>query len=100
MGSEMCIRDRAVIMKEELSWVFYSGVERMDSISLGSKNEHSLTSTKTVKNLVTMKTYLLPLPLPPKKNLVKGEFMPSINLLKRTLKLLRTVRISCSNDAC
>ena len=35
----------AVIMKEEQSWVFYSGVERMDSISLGSKNEHSLTST-------------------------------------------------------
>ena len=65
-----------VIMKVEHAWVCYSRVERMDS--LGSKNEHSLTSTKTVKNLwlITMKThcyttltYLPPLPFPQKKNL-------------------------------
>ena len=96
-------------MKVEHALVCYSGVERMDS--LGSKNEHSLTSTKTMKNLwlITMKThccttltYLLPLPFPPKKNLVKGEFtgMLSMNLLKRTLNLVRTVRMSCSNDVC
>ena len=85
-----------------------SGVERIDTLC--SKNEHSLNSTKTVKNfwLITMKThccttltYLLPLPFPPeKKYIVKGEFILSMNLLKRTLNLLRTVRISCSNDAC
>ena len=72
----------AGVMKEEHSWVFYSGVERMDSISLGSKNENSLTSTKTVKNLwlVTMKTnfcimltYLLLLPFPPKIKSCQGR---------------------------
>ena len=83
------------------------GVERFDK--LRSKNENSLNFTKTVKNLslITLKThccttltFLPPLPLPPKKNVAKGEFILSLNLPKRALNVLRTVRISCSNDAC
>lgn len=86
----------AVIMKEEQSWVFYSGVERMDSISLGSKNEHSLTSTKTVKNLwlVTMKThfcitltYLLPLPFPPKIKSCQGKTYALNKFTGKNIKL-------------
>ena len=98
-------------MKVEHAWVCYRGVERIDTLC--SKYEHSLNSTKTVKNLwlITMKTncctkltYLrttaFPHPPPPRKNVVKGEFVLSMNLLKRTLNLLRTVRKSRSNDAC
>ena len=85
-------------MKVEHACMCVSGVECIDTLC--SKNEHSLNSTETVKNfwLITMKThccttltYLL---------VVKGEFILSMNSLKRTLNLLRTVRISCSNDAC
>ena len=98
-----------VIMKEEHAWVFYSGVERMDSVSLGSKNEHSLTSTKIVKNLwlVTIQTYfcitltrLLPLPFPPKIKSCQGKTYALNEFTGKTLNLSRTVRISCSNDAC
>ena len=87
----------AVIMKEEHSWVFYSGVERMDSISLGSKKKHSLTSTKTVKNLwlvivkthcCTTLTYLLPLPFPPKKKSCQGRIYALNQFTEKNTKVV------------